>query len=87
MTLGAGAASATPDTVTVGESCTYTFSYGGATVTVRCGTVEPGNQFYAIARCPSGDFHYGPWVLQGAGHVSVAKCANPMIGWGAGFNG
>jgi hypothetical protein len=49
--------------------------------------VEPGNQFYAIARCPSGDYHLGPWVLQGAGHVSVAKCANPLIGWGAGFNG
>ncbi len=58
--------------------CTGTPSFGGATWTVRCGTEQPGTEFRAVAFCPNGDTHYGPWVLQGPGHVSVVKCGNPI---------
>jgi hypothetical protein len=80
--LGAGAAAAAPGGATPMAGCSGTFTSGGATVTVRCDAGVPGNEFRARAKCPNGDWHLGPWVSQGAGHVSVAKCANPMTNWG-----
>ena len=82
--LGTGTASASvaADGISPMASCSGTFTSGGATVTVRCTADNPGTEFRAKALCPSGETHYGPWVDQGVGHVSVAKCANPMIGWG-----
>jgi hypothetical protein len=77
--LGAGAAVAAPITALApGDSCSATYTSVNRTVTVRCGTVEPGTEFQAVAHCPGGGDHFGPWVLQGPGHVSVANCANPM---------
>jgi hypothetical protein len=72
------AAEAPADGVSVMANCTGTPSYGGATWTVRCGTEQPNNEFRAFAICPNGDVHFGPWVLQGPGHVSVVHCGNPV---------
>jgi hypothetical protein len=80
--LGAGTAAAATGGVSPMASCSGTFTSGGATVTVRCTADNPGTEFRAAAQCPNGETHYGPWVAQGEGHVSVAKCANPMNGWG-----
>jgi len=80
--LGAGTAGAATGGVAPLASCSGTFTSGGATVTVRCDAGVAGTEFRAVANCPSGDTHFGPWVLQGAGHVSVASCGNPMVGWG-----
>jgi hypothetical protein len=86
LLLGAGTAGASvaaaPGGVSPLASCSGTFTSGGATVTVRCDAGVAGNEFRAAANCPNGDTHFGPWVLQGPGHVSVASCANPMVGWG-----
>lgn len=84
--LGAGAASASTAAPDGGMStqwaCSGTFSSGGATVTVRCSADSPGSEFRAVAACPSGETHVGPWVPQGGDHVSVATCGNPMVNWG-----
>lgn len=82
--LGTGTATASvgADEISPMASCSGTFTSGGATVTVRCTADNDGTEFRARALCPSGAWHYGAWVDQGVGHVSVAKCANPMIGWG-----
>lgn len=74
----AGAAGASTMGLGPEPACDGTFSYGGRTVTVRCGTAATGTEFRAMALCPNGDWHFGPFVPQGPGHVSVAKCANPM---------
>lgn len=75
VVLGAGTAGAS----SIEPWCTATPSYGGKTTTVRCSTVAPGTQFRAMALCQNGDWHFGPFVLQGAGHVSVASCGSPMV--------
>lgn len=86
LLLGGGTAGASvaeaPGGVSPMASCSGTFSSGGATVTVSCDAGVAGTEFRAVAHCPNGDTHFGPWVLQGAGHVSVASCANPMVNWG-----
>jgi hypothetical protein len=73
--------SGTAGATSAAASCDPTFSFGGAKVTVRCEASNPGTEFRAVAYCPNGSVHFGPWVLQGPGHVSVAGCANPMIAW------
>lgn len=76
--LTAGTAGASTSSLGPEPACDGTFSYGGTTVTVRCTTAASGTEFRAMALCPNGDWHFGPFVPQGAGHVSVASCANPM---------
>lgn len=80
-TSGATVGDASSDGVSALSSCSGTYSFGGAHVTVRCTADSPGSEFRAIAYCPNGDVHLGPWVPQGGDHVSVATCANPMITW------
>ena len=53
-------------------------------VTVHCGTGAGQTQFRAMALCQNGDWHFGPWVLQGPGHASVARCdgaLGPIVFW------
>lgn len=72
---------ATASTAVWPESCDGTYSYGKTRVTVRCNTSEPGTRFQAVAFCPHG-YRYGPIVLQGPPHVSVATCASAMSSYG-----
>ena len=76
-----GSAGAAESAVTAG-SRSGVMSYGYTRVTVTCSADSPGNRFRAVAYCPN-TVRYGPWVFQGAGHVSVATCANPMSIWDA----
>jgi len=63
------------------QPCDGNPSYGNTHITVSCTTSAWGNQFRAMILCPSGDWHFGPWVPQGPGHVSVATCAYAMQTW------
>jgi hypothetical protein len=72
---------ATASTAAWPESCAGEYSYGKTRVTVRCNTSEPGTRFQAVAFCPHG-YSYGPIVLQGPPHVSVATCASAMDSYG-----
>lgn len=75
----AGTASAS--TAGAQATCDGNYSFGRQHITVSCPTSVVGTQFRAMALCPNGDWHFGPFVLQGPGHVSVATCASDMLLW------
>jgi hypothetical protein len=76
--LTAGTAGASTSGLGPEPACDPTFSSMNKTVTVRCGTAASGTMFRAMALCQNNDWHFGPFVLQGPGHVSVASCGSPM---------